>query len=415
MNRYTLNDSTFVRKECFGALVCNTQTGEFSQFNQDAFEILKELKTPLNLQELENNLEEQGMELSQDFLFSFLEDLRRDNIVTFSEKPLRSKVLFEDCNDIREDCLIAPASATLYITEWCSKQCLHCVVRSSPYVETKNELSVDSWKKILDKLCEFGVFSLVFTGGEPLSKQGIFEILDYADDLGFMIKILTDYDQLTDSHVEKIKQYKGLEDFQVSLDGGKEVTHDYIRGKGSFRKAIKRLQLLKNHGIPYTISTVIGKHNINELSLITQIAQQYNAEYFYLNPLAPYGRAKKNLANQILDKKQLEWLGEEYSRLAREGIVDPGNPFWAEQESDVSSAFTDSLHAISLGVHSFSFDSQGNCYLDSKLKSEELLLLGNALSDSIKNLWYNPKLDNLRLYSRNMEATFAPKNEVFEL
>lgn len=91
---------------------------------------------------------------------------------------------------------------------------------------------------------------------------------------------------------------------------------------------------------------------------------------------------------------------ESSSSFSRAGKIHSGNAFWQNlQECDITEDF-DPLgkapYSFSLGTYIFSIGSDGGCYLDSKMKAENLLFLGNALYDSIEEMWNRPQLDNLR-------------------
>ncbi|MDD5012889.1 MAG: radical SAM protein [Candidatus Pacebacteria bacterium] len=400
IQNYVLSGDIILRKEWFGCLVCNIKNGHFNQYNDDAFSILKEIKNPLTIIELKNILKENNFKISKKNLTRFLQEMYLDGVVLKSDKTQGALIFFENEKNLRKDCLASPSSVTIYITNLCTKACKHCVNNSSPLINQRDEYSIEEWFKILQKLRDFGVCSLVFTGGEPLLKDNIFEILKKADEMKFSISLLTDFDDLNENHIVKLKNLLYLSYIQVSLDGASEENHDFIRGKGSFVKAIQRMRLLQKHDIPYTISTTVNNRNISEIDCIVDISREYGAKYLYFNPLAPYGRAKERLIDWILSDRQLYWLGKKYLQLIADGMVNPGNPFWEENiekiNDDQFHPFKGALTAVSLGVYNFSIGSKGECYLDSKMKAENLLCLGNALDDDIKKMWHHPKLDFLR-------------------
>jgi MoaA/NifB/PqqE/SkfB family radical SAM enzyme len=409
IQRYVLSKSIILRKEWFGCLVCDVTNGHFYQYNNDAFLILKEIKTPRTIGELKQILRKKELKILKEDLIFFLQEMYQNGIAIKSNKPQKALVFFENNKNLRKDCLVSPSSVTIYITNICTKACKHCVNKSSPSVNQKDEYSLEEWSIILQKLRDFGVCNLVFTGGEPLLKDNIFEILKKADELKFSISLLTDFDDLNKDHIVKLKSLSYLSYIQVSLDGSSKKNHDFIRGRGSFEKAIQRMRLLQKHNIAYTISTTINNKNINEIDEIVTLSKKYGAEHLYLNPLAPYGRAKEILSSWLLSDDQLYWLGKKYLKLTADNKIDPGNPFWKENIEKINDAnfhpFKGALTAVSLGIYNFSIGSKGECYLDSKMKAENILYLGNALSDDIKAMWYHPKLDFLRShYSPNFFA-----------
>jgi MoaA/NifB/PqqE/SkfB family radical SAM enzyme len=416
INMWTLADGIIVRREWFGCLICNTATRDFYQFNDDAFEIIRRFKTPNSAKSIRYQLEKDGYEIEETDLYNFLQLLVDRSILVESNQPQDSLFYFENREYFRRDCLAAPTSVTIYLTEYCPKTCTHCVVRSSPSVDRSGELTVAEWFTVLQKLRDFGVCALVFTGGEPLTKEGVFDILRYADKLKFSISLLTDFDGLNEDHIAQLKTLRRLCDIQISLDGGTEATHDSIRGRGAFRKALRRMALLRDHGMRYTVSTTVCQRNIEELDQIVEICREYKATYLYINPLAPYGRAKELMRSELLSDEQLRWLGQRYLELVADGIVSAGNPFWDEQVDRRTDPnfhpFEGALTAVSIGTYNFSIGSHGECYLDSKMKSEGLLYLGNALRDDFESMWYSPKLDPLRAHFSPDRFTYIDQAKV---
>ncbi|MFA5080398.1 MAG: radical SAM protein [Candidatus Paceibacterota bacterium] len=412
--KFSLNENTILRKEWFGCLLCNTTNGNFYQFNEDSFEIIKELINALTIIELHKILKRKGFIISKNKLLIFLESLCLDRLL---EKNTNQKglIFFEEKNNLRKDCLVSPVSVTIYITNICSKACKHCVNKSSPIYQ-QDEYNFDKWIYILRKLRESGVCSIVVTGGEPLLRSDIFDILEEADKLKFSISLLTDFDEISDEHIIRLKKISHLNDIQVSLDGESKKTHDFIRGTGSFDKAIRRMSLLKKYNISYTISSTINNRNINEINGIVKIYKKYGAKYLYLNPLAPYGRAKETMSGWFLSNEQLYLLGKKYLQLIIDKDIDSGNPFWEENINRINDnqfyPFKGALTAISLGIYNFSIGSKGECYLDSKMKSENILYLGNALTDDIESMWYHPKLNPLRSKFVLSEFAFIDQSKI---
>ncbi|MFC1522730.1 radical SAM protein [Elusimicrobiota bacterium] len=415
-DKFALNEDLILRKEWFGCLVCNTANREFYQFNEDAFTILKEMQSPLGIEDLRAGLKTGNVDIASGDLAHFLEAMMGVGIVVNNEQAHGALVFYADKEDLRKDCLAAPTSVTLYITEFCPKTCKHCVTEASPNAKCSREYGVEQWRVILEKLRAFGVCSLVFTGGDPLTKKGIFEIMKIADNLKFAITLLTDYDGINKEHIDELKSLRHLADVQVSLDGSNEESHDTIRGKGSFQKALKRMRLLQTNKMKYTISTTINNRNISEIDDIVSIYKEYGASSLYLNPLAPYGRAKELMKDWLLSEEQLRWLGKKYLKLLADEKIQVGNPFWKENVAKTDDEnfhpFEGSLTAVSIGIYNFSIGSRGECHLDSKMKSEGILNLGNALEDDLEAMWYDSRLDHLRSFYAKDRFTYVDQSTI---
>ena len=119
----------------------------------------------------------------------------------------------------------------LELTLRCNENCLHCGSRCT--AESKvNELSLDEYKRILDEISyDFDVksFMLNITGGEPLLRRDFYDIMDYANKLGFVWG-MTSNGTLIDDEAAKRLYDCGMKTISVSIDG-LENTHDFLRGK----------------------------------------------------------------------------------------------------------------------------------------------------------------------------------------
>jgi MoaA/NifB/PqqE/SkfB family radical SAM enzyme len=419
MKKIKIRDSLIIRKEWFGLLVYNFLGDSYRQYNTDAEKIIGKLMIPRSIEELKYELKKDGFRIPLRQLTAFLCQCIADGILieTDSAEPSRAYSFFMgiERESMRRDCLFRPSGVSIYITNACTKKCLHCVARAQP-TPLKEELRIADWKIILQKLRKEGVITLAITGGEPLLKDGIFDLLSFADTLMFSYSLLTDYDGLEEKHLDSLRSLKYLNGIQVSLDGALAETHDFLRGQGSFFSAIKRLTLLKNSGLPYTISTTVHKKNVAELKGIAKIYHQFGATSLYLNPLAPFGRGE-SLMKYVLSDQELRALALDYVRLIQSEGINPGNEYWQmiSSEDDLDANFhplKDTPDAISLGTFNLAINSLGTCYLDSKMASLNMFPLGNILKTKLADIWNNPSVEDLRSRYVPGSFSFIPLGEI---
>jgi len=205
----------------------------------------------------------------------------------------------KDRKALPTDCLAAPSRVYFELTRKCNLGCKACFNESS--VPFENELSTNEVFEILNQLACAGTFEIRFTGGEPTTRNDFFKIICHAKKLGFYISMGTN-GIYPPSKAGKIMD-SGVDWFIVSLEGSEKV-NDFIRGKGSYKKALKTLKLLSKKKKRIRINTVVGKHNIQELGFLAQLADLLGAETLNLIPLRPYGRAAKLLSEQMLSKQE---------------------------------------------------------------------------------------------------------------
>jgi MoaA/NifB/PqqE/SkfB family radical SAM enzyme len=333
--------------------------------------------------------------------------------------------VFNNIQVVRNDRLSAPTSVSIHITQFCPKECKHCVTSSSSKINRSNELTTEQWFSVFEKLKTFGCTSIVFTGGDCFARKDIIDILKKADELGFLLAVLSDYDGMQRNRLIEISKLKHLVEFQMSLDGANAETHDWLRGEGSFKQSLERMFKLSELNIPYTISVVIHKNNLSEVEAIADLCRQYKAYNLYLAPLCPYGRGR-NLTDILLNDDELWELGQKYLKLIKSGKANPGNPFWNENLDKIDDKnfkpYNLSLDAVSTGYFNLSIDWKGDCFLDTKFRSQNILNFGNILKDNIEDIWNNEKLNNVRklsnpeiLYVHQHNALLRLVKDEFEL
>lgn len=413
MDKFVL-DEVVLRKEYFGCIVVALQTNTCHQFNHDAFTILNKLKKPVTLHALSQLLTESGFHIEIQQLDQYLQQMIKLRIVAIAPESRGALIYFADEVIMRKDCLRAPTSVSFHITQFCPKECRHCVTYSSPYVDRSNELSPLQWFTVIEKLRDFGCTSIVFTGGDCLAKEKIFDILHKADREKFLLGVLTDYDGINQRHIYHLKNLKHLVDLQMSLDGATENSHDWMRGRGAFDKALRRMSLYQKNNLVYTVSASIHRGNINELESIAHLAKQYGATHLYVSPVCPYGRAK-HMKDYILTEPELCLLGQKYLKLIKQGVVNPGNPYWNQHLDKIGdinfNPFKYSIDAVSTGFFNLSVDWKGDCFLDTKMRSENKFSLGNVVKNDIKDIWFNPKLNAARKLS-NPESVYVYQSDL---
>lgn len=404
--KYALSSGIILRREWFGCLVFQSLNGRYWQFNADAYEILSCLTVPISIQDLRGKLYLDGLEIEVSDLASFIKHYEEQGVVSQRDEASGILSFFGNSSDFQTNCLIAPSSVTLYITDFCPKNCRHCATGSHNRIDMNAEFKVPDWEPVLQDLRQSGVCMLVISGGEPLASAVTMPVLQMADKMQFGLTLLTDFDDITESQIAGLKSLQRLVNIQTSLDGGSPDTHDFLRGPGSFQKTLRRLRLFQEAGLTFTVSTSVHQKNLDELNRISELAYANGASFVYFNAVAPYGRAKKTMKDLLLDESGLKKLAQICLRLTESGQIKTKNPFWDEELShlgdDEFDPLSQTLEAMSLGVYNFTISAKGECYLDSKQRAEGLLNLGNIKTNSLLAMWNDPRLVKVR-------SLFSPK------
>jgi radical SAM protein with 4Fe4S-binding SPASM domain len=176
-------------------------------------------------------------------------------------------------------CTGYPYHVVWEITNRCNLNCIHCYASS---VESpQNEITTLEGKRLLDQIASMAEFRMiVVTGGEPLLRPDIFELMEYAGRLGFRIIFSTNGTLLTQQIARDLVK-SGVVNFSISLDGSTQQSHEKIRRiPGCFDKTIEGLYAASATGICVQINFTAMKQNLSELPLVIDLAESLKVDLF---------------------------------------------------------------------------------------------------------------------------------------
>jgi len=199
------------------------------------------------------------------------------------------------------------------ITRRCNLNCVHCRAGGAAG-SAEGELSGEECVRFLGKLASFAPGSLlIVTGGEPLVRSDVFELLAAGTRLGLKIVIATCGELVTPDSVESMRA-AGIRKMSLSIDGAKAATHDRLRGtKGAFDMVMSAARSAKSSNFPFQVNTVVSKANVQELPALLDLAVCLGADAFHPFLMVPTGRGA-SIADAELGPgehdKVLTWLAE---------------------------------------------------------------------------------------------------------
>ncbi len=206
-------------------------------------------------------------------------------------------------------------------TAKCNLRCIHCYADASSMNNNSHnngiyargnikmkELTTNEVKSLIDDLSSINVPVILFSGGEPLMREDIFELMLYAKNKGISPSLSTN-GTLIDNESSEILKKIGVSYVGVSLDGVRE-TNDRFRGlKGAFDKALEGLLNAKNAGILTGIRFTVTKYNIKDVPYILDLLVENEIPRFCLYHLVPSGRAGFKDDISVKERRELmEWL-----------------------------------------------------------------------------------------------------------
>jgi 12,18-didecarboxysiroheme deacetylase len=160
------------------------------------------------------------------------------------------------------------------VTRRCNLKCVHCYAHATGEA-AEDELSTEEGKGLLDDLAQFGCPVVLFSGGEPLVRQDLVELADYAVKLGMRAVISTNGTLITRSVAQTLKDV-GLSYVGISLDGMREV-NDRFRGvKGSFDRAMAGIEHCQQAGIKVGLRFTINRMNATEIPALFDLLEERN-------------------------------------------------------------------------------------------------------------------------------------------
>lgn len=290
----------------------------------------------------------------------------------------------------------APILAHFSVTNRCNMRCAYCSVRRLN--ERQADLDTTGCKKIIERLSQWGVFQIGFTGGEPSLRRDLPELIAYTVSLGNACNLTTN-GWLLDERMVQAYRRAGLEQAQVSLDSHVPEVHDRLRGRGSFARAVKAIKLMQANGIAVGVDCVVSRNNIGTImDFIT-----------FLEHLKIPGLTLIKIKQGDLELEKFKSLCpdyDEYSRLidavCRRKNINPEVTIDCGSVSNLQATLTDTemekLHAAGCpaGLNLISVSANGDLYPCAALAAEKHVL-GNILTDDLQQIWFEHKLlRNLR-------------------
>lgn len=311
----------------FGSIVYSRHSHRIFPFDRDATDLLLALKS----KPLESVLNERTCRRDADAPREERAPLR-SAIVDFytrwqthgffsADRQFQGYVIAEDSPP--RHCLRGPLTVHLEVTRGCNLRCAHCFAaqRSAPAqsdcsmagdsavpgparraervrvlsvgseAAKWHELTVAELEGLFAELAQIGTFRLGITGGEPLLRRDIIDIIDCAADHGLSPCLTTNGTLITDDLARALAR-RSLAWLNVSLEGASAETNDVVRGDGSFESTMQGIRRLS--GIcDYSIAFTLMKPNAHEAGDCVSLARQLGARAAVFRPCYPVGRASE--------------------------------------------------------------------------------------------------------------------------
>ncbi len=201
-----------------------------------------------------------------------------------------------------------PFVAFYEVTRACDLVCRHCRACAQPQ-RHPHELKTEQSKLLIEQFAAFDQPPvLVFTGGDPLKRDDIFDLVAHSRHIGLKVAMTPSATPLVTQDAIRRLQAMGLHRLAVSLDGAKATSHDRFRGSsGSFARTLEILAAANDVGLPLQINTTITRSNVDQLDEMADLAARYRVVLWSVFFLVPVGRG---LAEQRISPERYEAVFE---------------------------------------------------------------------------------------------------------
>jgi radical SAM protein len=196
--------------------------------------------------------------------------------------------------DNQVDFSLTPFIVIWEVTQACDLACIHCRAKARPWRDP-GELTTEEGYSLIDEVKKFGSPLLVLTGGDPVKREDLYDLIRYSVSKGLRTTVSPSATPLLT--VEAIRKFKesGISRIAISLDGSRPEIHDSLRGvKGSFGWTVKAIEDCVEEKIPIQINTTVTKYNSEDLTNIAHLIKDFeNVVLWSVFFLVPTGRGKK--------------------------------------------------------------------------------------------------------------------------
>lgn len=210
-----------------------------------------------------------------------------------------------------------PKKMDIAITNRCNLRCRYCYHFESAG-DVEGDLPPAEWIRFFEELNRCAVTEVTLAGGEPFIRADLREIIEGIVRNRMRFAILSNGTLITDEIAAFIASTGRCNYVQVSIDGSVPETHDSMRGKGSFAKAVEGLMTLRQHGIRTAVRVTIHRKNVNDLTGIAKLLlEDLRLSSFGTNSAGAMGLCRKNAEMVQLTTEERTIAMESLLRLSK--------------------------------------------------------------------------------------------------
>ena len=245
-----------------------------------------------------------------------------------------------------------PVNGSMELTFRCNLRCVHCYCNLPPKdPSAEKEMKTDEILRIVDQVSEAGCLWFLITGGEPLLRQDMLEILEHAKKKGLITTLFTNGTLVSRDLADRLAEWQ-LHSVEITLYGVSQETYERItRVPGSFSRCMKGIELLLERGVPLALKTMAMTINREEILRIKAFAGEKGLKFRFdplLNPRLDGSKRPCRFRLSPEDVLKMDMEDEHRSREWREFCGKFITPFSSEY-----------LFSCGAGISTFHIDPYG--------------------------------------------------------
>ena len=273
------------------------------------------------------------------------------------------------------------------VTRECNMKCSHCYINATEK-KLVDELTTSESKKLMDQISQVSRPLLILSGGEPLLRPDIFELIEYGAAKGLKMGLGSNGSLIDEAIARKLKA-AGIATVSISLDSNIPVQHDEFRGvAGAWEKAVNACKALRKNNVLVQVNTTLTHQNYNQIDEIMSLAEGIGVENFHLFFLVPTGRGTK--LTDISPQKYEDMISTTFEKVSRHRLnVRPScAPQFMRIAKDMGLDMRQWIRGCIAGLYYCRIYPNGDVtpcpYLPIKL--------GNIREKSFKEIWFNSSI-----------------------
>ncbi|MCD4785828.1 MAG: radical SAM protein [Candidatus Eremiobacteraeota bacterium] len=274
-----------------------------------------------------------------------------------------------------------PCAVIWEITKQCNFNCAHCVVCATAK-RPDDEMTTEMAKRFTEKFADIGGRQIFFSGGEPLLRDDLEEIMNHAGNFGFhSFSIASNGSVLNEKRLKTLIK-AGVNNMQFSLDGATPEENASIRGAGigAFEKILRAIRLTRDAGISVTVGTFFNPRNIDSIPDMVELCRREKVPMLRFSGFIPLGRGR---CQEVIDGMKFSW--EQIERFLK--FICSYDPYQTGVQIGFDHAFGPFMerNVCTAGKQIFYLSSNGDIYPCPSFLHPDFKC-GNAFENSLEDL-----------------------------